>query len=489
MVLDHQHVQMITVLDIRIDGLDGFRAAPLDHLALDRQGEGRALAQTRGHGDVAAHDVRHALGDGQTQACAAELARRGVIDLGKGLEKAFQIVARNARPAVLDRELEADPPIRNPPTAHSVADLALVSELDRVRQQILHHLADPQRIAAHDRRQFTLKGRHQSQPLGFGLGLERPGDPAMQVVHLHIDHIETHLAGFDLGHVEDVVQQAQQIVARVADNRQIFALGPFQPGRAQQLRRAQHPVHRRAQFMRNDPKEAGLGLVGRVRLVARRLQFLDQMGLMILEGANAILAQHRHGHQNEQTCRRKRHQGHKRPEQRPADQADGDNRRRQTIGGRNHDRLTRRTTQLGENQHIAGHQQGDGQLMSERRRRIPGQQGRHGPDRRRCGRHGGEDHAPPRADPLADALFDLPAQGARRQGGGEPEQSGDQADRRHHAHGPADDDHIAQVVGLQDRGQRLGSFARRLPVQPLDPVRPYHSLAPAFANQSGRTLG
>ncbi|MNV10338.1 hypothetical protein D3C71_1008550 [compost metagenome] len=332
MVLDHQHIQMIAALDIRVDGLDGFDAAPFDHLALDRQGEGRALAQTRGHGDVPAHDVRHALGDGQAQARAAELARRGVVDLGEGLEEALQIVARNARAAVLDRELEADPPIRNPPTAHRVADLALVGELDRVGQQVLHHLADPQRIAAHDRRQFALEGRHQGQPLGLGLGLERAGDPTVQVIHLHIDHVEAHLAGFDLGHVEDVVQQAQQIVARVADDRQIFALGPFQPRRAQQLRCAQHPVHRRAQLMRDDPEEAGLGLIGRVRLVARRLQFLDQMGLMVLEGANAILTQHRHGHQNEQAGRRKRHQGHERPEQRPADQADGDDRRRGSIG-------------------------------------------------------------------------------------------------------------------------------------------------------------
>ncbi|MNN83228.1 hypothetical protein D3C81_2002490 [compost metagenome] len=118
----------------------------------------------------------------------------------------------------------------------------------------------------------------------------------MQIIDLHVHDIEAHLAGFDLGHVENVVQQAQQVVARVADDRQILALRPFQTRGAQQLGRAQHAVHRRTQLVRNDAQEAGLGLVGRVRLVARRLQFLDQMGLMILEGANAILAQHGHGH-------------------------------------------------------------------------------------------------------------------------------------------------------------------------------------------------
>ncbi|MNL34501.1 hypothetical protein D3C87_1564760 [compost metagenome] len=196
----------------------------------------------------------------------------------------------------------------------------------------MHHLADPQRIAPHDRRHLALEGRDQGQSLGFGLRLERPSNPAMQIIDLHVHDIEAHLSGFDLGHVENVVQQAQQVVARVADDRQILALRPFQPGGAQQLRRAQHAVHRRTQLVRNDAQEAGLGLVGRIRLVARGLQFLDQMGLMLLEGANTVLAQHGHGHQHEQAGRRKRHQGHERPEQRPADQADGDDRRRQAIG-------------------------------------------------------------------------------------------------------------------------------------------------------------
>ncbi len=52
-----------------------------------------------------------------------------------------------------------------------------------------------------------------------------------------------------------------------------------------QLRRAEHAVHRRAQLVGDDAQEVRLGLAGGVGLVARGFKLLDQVGLMLLEGA------------------------------------------------------------------------------------------------------------------------------------------------------------------------------------------------------------
>ncbi len=154
----------------------------------------------------------------------------------------------------------------------------------------------------------------------------------MKVVQLDVDGLEVHPPGLDLGHVEDVVQQAEQIVARVADDGQIFTLGAVKARRAQQLGRAEHPVHRRAQLVRNDAQEIRLGLIGRVGLVAGRFQLLDQMRLMLLEGADAFLAQHRHGDEHEQRGRRERRQHDEGPEGRITDQGHSNDGRRDAIG-------------------------------------------------------------------------------------------------------------------------------------------------------------
>ncbi|MNI03426.1 hypothetical protein D3C73_563290 [compost metagenome] len=304
-ILDHQHLHAVARHHVGVVHGDRLGLAPRHDLALDGEGEGRPLAQPGGHGDVAAHDVGQATRNRQAQSGASKSACRRSVHLGEGLEQLIHVAFGNARAAVDHREFEGHAALRDAAAACDETHGALVGELDRVRQQVLHHLADPQGVAAHHGRKLAFELRDELQPLGLGLGLERPDDAAMQIFKIHVDRLEIHPPGLDLGHVEDVVQQAQQVVARVADDGQIFALGPFEPGRAQQLGRAQHAVHRRAQFVRNDAQEVGLSLIGRVGLVAGGAQFLDQMGLMLLERADPLLAQHGHGHQDEQARRRK----------------------------------------------------------------------------------------------------------------------------------------------------------------------------------------
>jgi hypothetical protein len=292
--------------------------------------------------------------------------------------------------------------------------------------------------------------------LGLGLGHERTRDAAVQVLDRDVDGLEGHLARLDLGHVEDVVEQAQKVVARVADDRQIVALGGLEPRSAEQLGGPENAVHRGAQLVRDDAEEAGLGVAGGVGLVAGGLKLLDQVGLMLLEGADPLLAEHGHGHQDEHACSGEGHDAEEGPEQRPAPQAGQNDQAGDAIGRGDDDGLTRRAAQLGEHQHIAGNQQGDGQGLTERLAREPGQQRRGGPGAGGDGGDRREDESPARPDLVGHTLFEGATDGAGGQGGHEPDQRRAPADRAQQTHGPAGDDDITQILGLQDGGQGLG---------------------------------
>src|SRR5690606_17165042 len=102
------------------------------------------------------------------------------------------------------------------------------------------------------------------------------------------------------------------------------------------------------------------------------------------------------------------------------------------------------------------------------------------------------DTVPPGLSVLAaaDPLFRHAAQGPGGQGSGEPQQAMQQTHGGDQPHGPAGDDQIAQIVGLQDGGQSLGGAAGLLAFKPLPySFGTHHGDAPARCNMlRGRTL-
>eukprot|EP01136_Pigoraptor_vietnamica_P038840 Opistho-1_new@108703 len=117
------------------------------------------------------------------------------------------------------------------------------------------------------------------------------------------------MAGLDAGDVQHVVDQGQQMPARLQDGLDPAALlvGGGQQGRvAQQLGEAEHGVQRRAQLVAHAREELGLGPAGRGRhghLLARRIGLLAQahgFGDVAVDEEHAVLAalgQAAHGHQ------------------------------------------------------------------------------------------------------------------------------------------------------------------------------------------------
>ena len=84
-----------------------------------------------------------------------------------------------------------------------------------------------------------------------------------------------HLACFDLAEVQDVVDDGQQGIARVADGLGVVALFLVEFRIHQQTAHADDRVHRRADLVTHGGKEGTLGFVGCFGGSLRRLCFIE----------------------------------------------------------------------------------------------------------------------------------------------------------------------------------------------------------------------
>ena len=89
------------------------------------------------------------------------------------------------------------------------------------------------------------------------------------------DGFELQLSQLDFREVEDVVQDAQQVVGRAPHHREIFALFVGQLRVERELGHADDAVHRRADFVAHVRQKLALGAARLHRLVAR----VNQLGV------------------------------------------------------------------------------------------------------------------------------------------------------------------------------------------------------------------
>ena len=191
--------------------------------------ERRAVPTLLSSCKVAVHQLDQLLRDRQPQPGASEPPRRRSVGLREGFEDSacFSLgipmpVSRTLnrsgrsflRGVVRRRSSEAD-------IDH---DLALIGELDGVAHQVHHHLAKPAGIAeqaiGNIRRDTTGKfetlfgGAHRERSTGF----------FHQIPHGKGDRFQFQFAGFDLGKIEDIVQQPQQRIGRISNQIDVVAL-------------------------------------------------------------------------------------------------------------------------------------------------------------------------------------------------------------------------------------------------------------------------
>ena len=244
----------------------------------EAQREHTAGASAAGGHDVAAQGARELATDGEPQPGATEAPGDRRVRLGEGVEHAFEPVGRHADAGIAHFDLVAAAAWRGSVGRGVIqhhAHAAGLGELDRVRQQVEHDLAQARGVRI-DRRRYRATHLHlQRDALFIGLDAQfeyRLAHDRMRGAG-HGFHVQS--TGFDLGKIENVVDQFQQVLAAGVDGVQVAGRLAFALAVAalEQFGEAENRVHRRADLVAHVGQEFTLGAIGGVRFVARGLEF------------------------------------------------------------------------------------------------------------------------------------------------------------------------------------------------------------------------
>mmetsp|Transcript_96387 Transcript_96387/g.267836 ORF Transcript_96387/g.267836 Transcript_96387/m.267836 type:complete len:597 (+) Transcript_96387:999-2789(+) len=229
--------------------------------------EAAAAAGLAVHADPAAHQFGQAAADGQAQPGAAVAARGGLVGLLEVLEQAILSIGIDADAAVLHLEAHRQALRgRRALAACRQAHKAAVGELDRIAGKVQQQLGDALRVtqqldAAQGRRDIAF----DLEALGGSALQGHVGDVVQHFVDRELNPLELHLAGLDLGEVEHVVDDAQQMLGRIGDLLQPLLLHRLDGVALGQVGQADDGVHRRADLMADGGQEGRLVRVGRLQ--------------------------------------------------------------------------------------------------------------------------------------------------------------------------------------------------------------------------------
>ena len=250
------------------------------------RGDRGALAEPRGkpksapladltlHRDVAAHHFGQLFGYRQAKAGAAIIAGGRGVGLLEGLEQALDLRLGHADAGIahgkLD-ELAVGGILQN---ANLDGDLALLGELDGVVAEIDQDLTEPERIAAEMGGDRGLDLEDQLEPLGRGLLAHQVADILQHLVEIEIDVLDRQFAGLDLREIENVVDDAKQVLAGTLDLLHVVALARRELGLQREMGKADDRVHRRPDLVAHIGQEDALRLACLERRRGRFLQIL-----------------------------------------------------------------------------------------------------------------------------------------------------------------------------------------------------------------------
>ena len=154
-------------------------------------------------------------------------------------------------------------------------NFALVGELDRVIAQIDEDLAEPQWIAPQGRWHIRRRTEQQLQALVLGFEAHQIGQVVHHIFQVEVDGFHAHLAGFDLGEIENVVDDAQQVFTGTVHLLDVVALLFIKIGLQRQVAHADDGVHGGADLMAHIGQEVALGFGSLLRNFTRAPQFSD----------------------------------------------------------------------------------------------------------------------------------------------------------------------------------------------------------------------
>ena len=256
-VVDDEHAPP---LEDGLVGLEEHAALEFSDLGVERERGPRAhLALDR---DLPTHHLGKAARDREAQPGPPVLARRRGVGLRKALEHGGELVRRDPDSCVLDGHVQPHrvahartARVGRDPDAHA----PLGRELDRVREQVDEHLPHARHVAPHAAGHAVGDGVGE---LDAFVGRRRRDEVERRldaVADVERRHLEVDLSGLDLRKVEDVVDDAQQGVARRPDRLHEVGLLGVEFGVEQQRRHPDHAVHGRPDLVAHVGQELALG--------------------------------------------------------------------------------------------------------------------------------------------------------------------------------------------------------------------------------------
>ena len=202
---------------------------------MQRQVEGESAAFSRHalQDDLAAQQTRQLAADRQPQSGAAVFAAGGAVGLLECLENHPLLVLRNADAGIADgksdhrcglaqRGMVAAPSRSRRPDLQG--HLALRRKLERIGQQVLDDLLHAPLVRKDRDRQCLLQLDGKAQFLVVGHMAEGLLDETAQIHEGHFVDIRRHRARLDLGQIQDIVDEVQQIVARCINGSRVLDL-------------------------------------------------------------------------------------------------------------------------------------------------------------------------------------------------------------------------------------------------------------------------
>jgi hypothetical protein len=258
---------------------------PGDDAEVGGKAEGGADARRAGDADLAAHELHQALADRQAEAGAAVLAGGRVVGLFEAVEQAAQLFLAQADAGIADAAFDGHAAFHLVKLAQPDQDLALLGELHGVAAEVEQDLPEAQAVSDQQPRQGRVDVEHQFQVLAGHSLAELAGDVVEDLVEVEFPLLDGELAGFDLRVVEDVVDDAQQVLSGPLRLLQVVALHPGEFGLEREMGHADDRVHRRADLVAHVGEELALGHVGGVRRLACR----QQRTVRLLEGAARLV--------------------------------------------------------------------------------------------------------------------------------------------------------------------------------------------------------
>ena len=218
------------------------------------------------HADAAPEQVRQLAADGQSQARAAVAPRDAVVGLVECLEKILHLrgIHADARVAHIDPEKEftGSLPVRKRRGAHRHGNRSPLGEFFGVGKVIHEDLPDPERIAFQPVGNSRIDIHREGKSFRLDFRSHEMADGLDQFRQQEGPAVRVHLAGLDLRKIEDFVQDAHELVARVVYLVQIGADLGRRRGFPRQVRHAQNRVHRGADFVAHVGQEGALRLAG-----------------------------------------------------------------------------------------------------------------------------------------------------------------------------------------------------------------------------------